>query len=55
MIWAGKVRNAYPILVGKRERDRAEDLGVDGKIILERIFGKLNGKMWIGFIWLRIS
>jgi hypothetical protein len=24
------------------------------KIILEWIFGKKDGKVWIGFIWLRI-
>jgi hypothetical protein len=34
-------------------KDHSEDLGVGGKIILERIFGKLGGKVWIGFICLR--
>jgi hypothetical protein len=28
---------------------------VDGKIILEWILGKQAGKVWIGFIWLRIG
>jgi hypothetical protein len=33
--------NTNKILVGKLEgRDRSEDLGVDGKIILEWILGK---------------
>jgi hypothetical protein len=32
-----------------------EDLGVDGRIILEWIFGKQGGKAWTGFIWLRIE
>jgi hypothetical protein len=32
----GEMRNAYKVLVGKCEgRDHSEDLGVDGKIILE--------------------
>jgi hypothetical protein len=31
-----------------------EDPDVDGKIILERILGKYGGKMWTGFIWLRV-
>jgi len=28
-----------------------EDLGVDGKIILEGILGKQGVKVWTGFIW----
>jgi hypothetical protein len=35
-------------------RDHLEDLGTD-KIILERILGKQGGKVWTGFIWLRIG
>jgi hypothetical protein len=35
-------------------RDHLEDLGVDGKI-LEWILGKEGGKVWAGFIWLRIG
>jgi hypothetical protein len=34
----GEVRNAYKISVGKP--DHSEDLGVDGRIILELILGK---------------
>jgi hypothetical protein len=35
------MRNAYNILVGKPEgKNHSEDLGVDGKIILEWILGK---------------
>jgi len=30
-------------------RENAEDLGVDGKIILYWIIGKWDGKMWTGF------
>jgi hypothetical protein len=32
-----------------------EDLGVDGMIILEYVFGKWGGNLWTGFIWLRIG
>jgi hypothetical protein len=36
-------------------RDDSEDLGVDGKIILERILGKYDGKAWTAFISPRIG
>jgi hypothetical protein len=37
----GEMRNAYEILVGKPEgKNHSEDLGVDGKIILDWIFWK---------------
>jgi hypothetical protein len=35
-------------------RDRPKDLGVDGKIILEWILGRLGEMIWTRFIWLRI-
>jgi hypothetical protein len=36
-----EMRDAYRSLVGNlKGRDYSEDLGVDGKIILERILGK---------------
>jgi hypothetical protein len=31
------------------------DLGIDGKIILEWILGKLDGKVLTGCIWLRMG
>jgi hypothetical protein len=34
-------------------RDQCEDLGIDGRIILESIFRKLGRKAWTGCIWLR--
>jgi len=37
-----------------KERDHSEDLGVDGRIILDLI-GKLGGKVLTGCIWLRIG
>jgi len=36
-------------------KDHSEDLGVDGKIILEWILGKLGKKACTGFIWLRMG
>jgi hypothetical protein len=43
-------------LVGKPEGKRPlRNLKIDGKIILEWILGKLGGKVWTGFIWLRIG
>jgi hypothetical protein len=38
-----------------RERDHWGDLGVDGSIILRRIFMKWDVGVWTGFIWLRIE
>jgi hypothetical protein len=38
-----------------KEEDLLEELGVDGRIILELIFEKLCKNMWIGFVWLRIG
>jgi hypothetical protein len=36
-------------------RDNSEDLGVDGRIILDWILGKWVGKEWTAIIWLRIT
>jgi hypothetical protein len=40
---------------GKRplERDHLKDQGVDGKMGLEWILGRLAWGVWIGFDWLR--
>jgi hypothetical protein len=38
-----------------KERDHSENLGADGKVILEYILGKYGGNVWTGFIWLRIG
>jgi hypothetical protein len=36
-------------------KEHSEDLGVDGRIILEWILGKEGGYVWTGYIWLRIG
>jgi hypothetical protein len=42
--------------VGKfNEEGHSENSGLDGKITLERILWKWDGKVWIGHIWLRIG
>jgi hypothetical protein len=42
----------YPL--GKPEgKNLSEDLGIDGRILLEWILGKQSGKVWTGFICLR--
>jgi hypothetical protein len=38
-----------------KRREHSEDLGVDGKITSECILEKYGGKVWTGFIWLRIG
>jgi len=38
-----------------KKRDCLQDLGVDVTIILEWILEKYGGKVWTGFIWLRIG
>jgi hypothetical protein len=41
-------------MVGKPEgKEHLEDLAEDGRI-LEWIIEKYDGKLWIGFIWLRL-
>jgi hypothetical protein len=36
-------------------RDHSEDMGIDGKIILQRMLGKYGGKTLTLWIWLRIG
>jgi len=37
-----------------KEREHLQDLGVDGRIISKWILGKRGGRVYTGFIWLRI-
>jgi hypothetical protein len=36
-------------------RGHLEDLGVDGKIILEWILGQYGGRVWTGLVYFRIG
>jgi hypothetical protein len=50
------MKNLYGILFGKHEKcDRLREYGVDGRIILKRIFKIYGLRLWIGFIWFRIG
>jgi hypothetical protein len=53
----GERRGVYRIMVGKPEgkRDHLGDPGVDGSIILRRIFRKWDVGVWTGSIWFRIG
>lgn len=50
------IGEVYSALVRNlKERDEFEDLGVDGRIILKRIFKQSVGRVWTGFICLIIE
>jgi hypothetical protein len=52
----GEKRCAYRVLVGNHEgRDHLKDVGLDGSIILKRIFKTWDGKTWTRFIWFSIE
>jgi hypothetical protein len=51
----GEVRNVYKILVNLKGRHHLEDLGIDRKVMLEWILGKLGEKLWDGFIRLKVG
>jgi hypothetical protein len=36
-------------------RKHLEFIGIDGKIILKWILSKYGGRVWTGFIWLKIG
>ena len=38
-----------------REKDHLEDPGLDGTIVLRRIFRQWDVRAWAGSIWLRIG
>jgi hypothetical protein len=52
----GKKRGAYRVLVGKPEgKSHLGDPGLDGRIILRRIFRKCVVGAWTGLSWLGIG
>jgi hypothetical protein len=61
MRWAGHVaRMGRQACIGfwwvnLRERDHCGDPGVDGRILLEWIFGKWDVWVWTGLGWFRIE
>jgi hypothetical protein len=62
MRWAGHVarmgdeRKVYKVLVGKPEgKSHLKDRGVDGRMGLEWIFGRLGAGVWSGFVCFSIE
>jgi hypothetical protein len=61
MRWAGYValmvemRKAKFLSENMKELGHAEDLDIDGKVILEWMLGKESGKMWTEFMWLSVG
>jgi hypothetical protein len=56
MSWAGHVVRIQSF--GRKNlnhRYHMEDVGIGGRIILKLILEKWAGRMWTGFIWLRIG
>jgi hypothetical protein len=48
-------RTAYDILSLRKSRDRLENIGVDGKVILNIIFKKWDREALTVLIWFRIG
>jgi hypothetical protein len=52
----GEGRGVYRVLVGKPEGKKPlGNPGLDGRIILRRIFRKWDVGVWTGLSWLRIE
>jgi hypothetical protein len=43
------------LLGNLKGRSYSEDQGIGGRMILELVLKKQGGKLWTGFIWLRIG
>lgn len=47
----GQKKNTYRVLVGKHDgKNKSDDRGIDGRIILKIIFEKWEGEAWTGFM-----
>jgi hypothetical protein len=52
----GATTNAYKNLVPKlKGKDRLEELGVDGRVVLKSMLKKWGVRVWTGLIWPRIG
>jgi hypothetical protein len=50
-----KFENCVKNLVGNlRNRGLLEELGIDGRIILELILRKFRKRVWTAFVWLKV-
>jgi hypothetical protein len=56
-MWKNSMLNMHKIfwLEHLKGRGYMEDLGIDERIILERLLGTKGGKVWIGFTWFRMG
>jgi hypothetical protein len=56
MACMGEGRNVYRVLVRKPEgKNHLEDRGMDGRLGSKCILGRLGGRGWSVFTWLRIG
>jgi hypothetical protein len=53
--WDRTENNARFLWEGPMERDHLKDQGIDGRMGLNWISGRLTKRMWNGFTWLRIG
>jgi len=53
--WVGNVARKAERRGARRKTGHSEEIVVDGRIVLKRIFKKYGGEAWTGLIWLRIG